>query len=87
MSGRGAPADDLAHCQATPGCITCGDTALPMGVLSVDAASGLAVCAGLDGAVDEVEVELVGPVAEGDALLVHAGVALARLDSMEEVAP
>jgi hydrogenase maturation factor len=39
------------------------------------AAEGLAVC---DGDV-EVMTDLVGPVEAGDELLVHAGVALARL--------
>jgi hydrogenase maturation factor len=45
-----------------------------MRVVSTDG-DGLAVC---DGDV-EVMTELVGPVEAGDELLVHAGVALARL--------
>jgi hydrogenase maturation factor len=52
-------------------CITCGDVAERMVVRSVDAASGLARC---DGG-EEVDVGLVD-VREGDAVLVHAGVAL-----------
>jgi hypothetical protein len=55
-------------------CITCSDEGVPMRVLeaSVD---GLARCEG------DVEVmtDLVGAVAPGDELLVHAGVALVRL--------
>jgi hydrogenase maturation factor len=44
------------------------------------AAGGAARCAGEDGAVHEdVATELVDPVAPGDVLLVHAGVALANL--------
>jgi len=57
-------------------CVTCADEALPMRVESV-AADGAAVCAG------DIQVltDLVGPVAEGDRLLVHAGVAIARLEA------
>jgi hypothetical protein len=52
-------------------CITCGDVAERMLVRSVDPASGLARC---DGG-EEIDVALVD-VREGDAVLVHAGVAL-----------
>ncbi|MBS1869273.1 MAG: HypC/HybG/HupF family hydrogenase formation chaperone [Actinobacteria bacterium] len=54
-----------------------------MRVLRVDAARGLALCAGEDGARSTVEIALVEPVAPGDALLVHAGVALVRLEPAE----
>jgi hydrogenase maturation factor len=57
-------------------CVTCADEALPMRVESV-AADGAAVCdAGI-----QVLTDLVGPVAQGDRLLVHAGVAIARLEA------
>jgi hydrogenase assembly chaperone HypC/HupF len=63
-------------------CITCGDDGVPMRVLRVDAARGLALCAGeADGAHSTVEVALVGDVAPGDALLVHAGTALTKLEA------
>jgi hypothetical protein len=55
-------------------CITCSDEGVPMRVRDVRD-DGLAVCE--DGV--EVMTELVGPVAPGDDLLVHAGVALTRL--------
>ena len=55
-------------------CITCSDEGVPMRVLALEEA-GLARCDGGD-----VMTDLVGPVAPGDTLLVHAGVALARLD-------
>jgi hydrogenase maturation factor len=42
-------------------------------------ADGLALCADEQGAASEVMVDLVGAVAPGDAVLVHAGVALTRL--------
>jgi len=55
-------------------CITCSDEGVPMRVLE-SIGDGLARCEG------DVEVmtELVGDVAPGDELLVHAGVALVRL--------
>ena len=67
-------------------CVTCSDEGIAMRVLALDAQRGLALCAadgdgGSDGAHATVEVALVAPVAPGDALLVHAGVALARLQA------
>jgi hydrogenase maturation factor len=66
--------DDPHHC------ITCSDEGVAMRVLAVDEARGLALCAAADGARASVEVALVAPVAAGDALLVHAGTALTRLE-------
>ena len=66
-------------CDHEQGCITCGDTALPLTVLRVDEASELALCANEQGARETVEIALVGPVTPGDSLLVHAGTALQRL--------
>jgi hydrogenase expression/formation protein HypC len=60
------------------GCITCGDHAVELRVVSVDEARGLAVCADEHGASTEVDVLLVAPVAPGDVLLVHAGAAIGR---------
>ena len=51
-----------------------------MRVISVDAAEGLVRCADADGASELVDPALVGDVAVGDAVLVHAGVALVTLD-------
>jgi hydrogenase maturation factor len=59
------------------GCITCGDHAVELSVVSVDETRGLAVCADAFGASVEVDVLLVAPVAPGDRLLVHAGTAIA----------
>jgi hydrogenase maturation factor len=55
-------------------CITCSDEGVPMRVVEVQP-GGLALC---DGEI-EVMTDLVGAVAVGDELLVHAGVALARV--------
>jgi hydrogenase maturation factor len=59
-------------------CITCSDEGVAMRVVEADA-DGLARCATEDGATSEVMTELVGIVAPGDSVLVHAGVALLRL--------
>jgi hydrogenase maturation factor len=59
------------------GCITCGDHAVELRVVTVDDARGLAVCADDACATTEVDVLLVAPVAPGDRVLVHAGTAIA----------
>ncbi len=64
-------------CSAEPGCVTCGDVAIPLRVLSVYGAD--ARCQDAQGREETVAVELVGAVRPGDRLLVHAGVALERL--------
>ncbi|MDX6697176.1 MAG: hydrogenase expression/formation protein HypC [Solirubrobacteraceae bacterium] len=61
-------------------CITCSDEGVPMRVIRVDAARDLALCEAVGGARSTVDPALVGPVAPGDELLVHAGVALVRLE-------
>ena len=52
-----------------------------MRVVRVDDARSIALCEDGEGARADVATELVGPLAEGDELLVHAGVALARLEA------
>ena len=59
-------------------CMTCGDVAVEMLVVAVGDA-GLATCAGDDGERREVETALVGDVAPGEVLLVHADVALTKV--------
>ena len=60
-------------------CITCADEGVPMRVERIDASRDLALCTADGGDRGTVEIALVTPVAPGDMLLVHAGVALARL--------
>jgi hydrogenase assembly chaperone HypC/HupF len=60
-------------------CITCSDEGIPMQVERIDSDRGLALCAAEDGAKSTVEIALVEPVAPGDRVLVHAGVALVGL--------
>jgi hydrogenase maturation factor len=59
-------------------CITCADEGIAMRVLELR--DDLAVCADEQGAQEPVAVDLVAPVAPGDRVLVHAGVALTRLE-------
>ena len=63
---------------ASDHCITCSDEGVEMRVMEAGP-DALARCAAPDGGVAEVATELVGAVAAGDLLLVHAGVALAVL--------
>ena len=64
-------------CTADTHCITCSDEGVPMRVVALEG-DGLARCVA-DGAESDVMTDLVAPVAIGDNLLVHAGVALARV--------
>jgi hydrogenase maturation factor len=65
-------------------CVTCADDGVPMRVLAVERSSGLARCVEEHGAgpATEVETALIGAVAPGERLLVHAGVALVRLEAV-----
>jgi hydrogenase maturation factor len=58
-------------------CITCGDVAVTMRVLAVDEGRALALCCDETGRRETVEILLVGTVAPGDEVLVHAGTAIA----------
>jgi len=70
-------------CEDPHHCITCADEGVEMRVVAVDSARGLALCEASGGERESVEIALVDTVAPGDALLVHAGTALARLDVSE----
>jgi hydrogenase maturation factor len=65
--------DDPFHC------VTCSDEGVEMHVVAVDEDRGLALCTAPDGTRSSVEIALIGAVAPGDGLLVHAGTALTRL--------
>ena len=60
-------------------CITCGDVAVPLVVVSLDGADAL--CRADDGGTELVAVELVAPVLPGDRVLVHARVAIEKLET------
>jgi hydrogenase maturation factor len=63
---------DLDHC------LTCGDAAVTATVVSV---SGDTATVEAGGRREQVGIELVAPVAPGDALLCHAGIALQKVDA------
>jgi hydrogenase expression/formation protein HypC len=70
-----------ASCEVTEGCITCGDVAVPLTVVELIGPD--ARCRDDDGREETVATELVGTVAVGDRLLVHAGVAIGRLEEAQ----
>jgi hypothetical protein len=73
------PALDLApRCDGDVGCLTCGDVARRMRVLSVSATEGLALCLDEEERRRTVDTGIVGTVVPGEILLVHAGTALVR---------
>jgi hypothetical protein len=72
--------EDAAPAECAPGeqrCITCGDSASVMRVLELD--RDTALCADRGDVAQRVAIDLVGALAVGDELLVHAGVAIAGL--------
>jgi hydrogenase maturation factor len=72
--------EDQLACRADEAyCITCGDEGIEMRVIELR--DGLAVCADADRTRHRVAVDLIGPLAIGDSVLVHAGVAIAQLQT------
>ena len=67
----------MDSCTNERGCITCGDVAVVLTVRQVLGSD--ADCTDEQGRSETVALELVGDVEPGDALLVHAGVAIARV--------
>ena len=58
-------------------CVTCGDVAIKATVLEVH---GHTAAVDAEGRHESVAIELVEPVAPGDVLLCHAGIALEKLE-------
>lgn len=65
-------------------CITCSDEMVTVRVLCVDQAMGMASVSVQD-VTEEVDISLVDDVAPGNMLLVHGGVAIARVDEVSDV--
>jgi D-sedoheptulose 7-phosphate isomerase len=61
-------------------CVTCGDVALAGAVVRVDGATGLVRTAQGE---EEADLSLVAPVAPGELVLVHGGVALERVKPID----
>jgi hydrogenase maturation factor len=59
-------------------CITCGDAAVTATVVDV---RGMTATVEVDGRRERVGTELIAPVAAGDVLLCHAGIALEKVAS------
>jgi hypothetical protein len=70
----------VPRCHPEVGCITCGDEGVVMRALEVDLGRGLGLCVDGAGSTSEVDLGLVAGVGPGDSVLVHAGVALVRLE-------
>ena len=64
------------HCHPLTGCITCGDEAIRMRVVTIDETRALALCEDAEGAHHTVEIALVD-ARPGSEVLVHAGTAIA----------
>ncbi len=65
-----------------PVCITCGDVAIPMRVISTGGEDGLADCVTEEGETAAVDLSLVDGVSAGDSVLVHACVAIQVLEAV-----
>ncbi len=61
-------------------CITCADAAVAATVVAVD---GFTATVEVEGSRENVGIELVEPVAVGDRLLCHAGIALEKLEELQ----
>ena len=59
-------------------CVTCGDVAVTAAVVAIEGATAIVE---RDGRRERVATELVEPVAVGDRLLCHAGIALERVEA------
>ncbi len=72
--------DEMAACSLDEDrhCITCSDEALEARVLRVDRASGMALVT-VEDITAEIDVSLVDEVVPGDQVLIHGGVAIAKL--------
>ena len=64
-------------------CLTCADETLPARVVRIDAETGLAVAA-IGARMAEIDVSLVEAVTPGTWVLIHGGVAIARLEEAND---
>jgi hydrogenase assembly chaperone HypC/HupF len=65
------------------GCVVCSDAGIPLRVVSIEADNAL--CEDAAGNRTEIAVELVKPVAVGDVLLTHGGVAIAKVQEANQL--
>ena len=74
------PAEQATVGRNPSSCITCGDVAVPMRVIRTGGEDGLADCVSEDGDTAAVDLGLLDDARPGDAVLVHACVAIQRLE-------
>jgi len=74
------PAEQATVGRNTDSCITCGDVAIPMRVIRTGGEDGLAHCVTEDGEASAVDLGLLDDAGPGDRVLVHACVAIQRLE-------
>ena len=60
------------------GCVVCSDAGIPVRVISIEGDDAL--CEDSAGNQTEIAIELVAPVAEGEILLTHGGVAIGKVE-------
>lgn len=63
------------------GCIVCSDAGIPLRVISIH--ENDALCEDGAGNRTEIAIELVSPVRQGETLLTHGGVAIAKVGQQE----
>ena len=65
------------------GCVVCSDAGIPVSVISIEGDDAL--CEDAAGNQTEIAVELVAPVTEGEILLTHGGVAIAKVQKADKL--
>ena len=65
------------------GCVVCSDAGIPVRVISIEADDAL--CEDAAGNQTEIAIELVAPVTEGEVLLTHGGVAIAKVQKADKL--
>jgi hydrogenase maturation factor len=73
----------LCQIDADHHCLTCSDEAIQVRVVSVEPTNGTALVE-VDNQIEEIDVMLVEDVVPGNLLLVHGGVAIARMEDTNE---
>jgi hydrogenase assembly chaperone HypC/HupF len=61
------------------GCVVCSDAGIPVRIISIEGDDAL--CEDAAGNQTEIAVELVKPVAVGEVLLTHGGVAIGKVET------
>jgi len=65
------------------GCIVCSDAGIPLRVVSIEGDDAL--CEDTIGNRTEIAVELASPVAVGEVLLTHGGVAIGKVEKADKL--